>query len=74
MYWNNPIINLTYPSSQDPIKDSLHNGVHCLFYDSAFDQKQIQYQQKLQDLCDWTNLLTQTLANPRATSPIRCQI
>jgi len=55
MYWNNPTINFTYPSSQDPIKDSLHNGVHCLFYDPAFDQKQIQYQQKLQDLCDWAN-------------------
>jgi hypothetical protein len=55
MHWNNPIINLTYPSSQDPIKDSLHNGVHCLFYDPVFDQKQIKYQQKLQDLCDWTN-------------------
>ena len=55
MYWNNPTINLTYPSSQDPIKDSFHNGVRCLFYDPAFDQKQIQYQQKLQDLCDWAN-------------------
>jgi hypothetical protein len=55
MHWNNPIINLTYPSSQDPIKDSLHDGVHCLFYDPVFDQKQIKYQQKLQDLCDWTN-------------------
>jgi hypothetical protein len=60
MYWNNPIINLTYPSSQDPIKDSLHDGVHCLFYDPSFDQKQIQYRQKLQDLCDWANQLITT--------------
>jgi hypothetical protein len=26
-----------------------------LFYDPAFDQRQIHYQQKLQDLCDWAN-------------------
>jgi len=55
MYWNNPTINFTYPSSQDPIVDSCHNGNHCLFYDPAFDQRQIHYQQKLQDLCDWAN-------------------
>jgi hypothetical protein len=55
MYWNNPLILINWPSRLDPIKDSLHNGVHCLFYDPAFDQKQIQYRQKLQDLCDWAN-------------------
>jgi len=57
MYWNNPIIEVKYPSDRDPIADSLHNGVHCLFYDPAFNQKQIQYQQQLQHLCDWANKL-----------------
>jgi hypothetical protein len=60
MYWNNSIINLTYPSDQDPIVDSLHGGNHCLFYDPAFDQGQIHYRQKLQDLCDWVNQLITT--------------
>ena len=55
MYWNNPLIETTWPSASDPIADSLHKGKHCLFYDSSFDQSQIFYQQKLQDLCNWAN-------------------
>lgn len=55
MYWNNPLIEINWPSTLDPIVDSCHNGSHCLFYDPAFDQRQIHYQQKLQDLCDWAN-------------------
>jgi hypothetical protein len=55
MHWDNPLIEINWPSTLDPIIDSLHNGVHCLFYDPAFDQRQIQYRQKLQDLCDWAN-------------------
>jgi hypothetical protein len=71
MYWNNPIIEINWPSTLDPIADSLHDGVHCLFYNPAFDQRQIQYQQKLQDLCDWVNQsitiqgTTQFLKNPQ---------
>jgi hypothetical protein len=55
MYWNNPQIELTYPSDQDPIRDSFHNGVHCLFYDPAVPKQQISYKQTLQDICDWAN-------------------
>jgi hypothetical protein len=55
MYWNNPRIELTYPSDQDPIQDSFHNGVHCLFYDPAVPKQQIRYKQTLQDICDWAN-------------------
>lgn len=56
MYWNNPTINLTYPSSQDPIKDSFHNGAHCLFYNPAQEKNAIRTNQRLQDLCDWANI------------------
>ena len=55
MYWNNPIINLTYPSDQDPIKDSLHGGNHCIFYNPAVNKQDIYNLQSLQDLCDWVN-------------------
>jgi hypothetical protein len=55
MYWNNPRIELTYPSDQDPIQDSFHSGVHCLFYDPAIQKTQIYYKQKLEDICDWAN-------------------
>jgi hypothetical protein len=56
MYWNNPTINLTYPSTRDPIKDSFHNGVHCLFYNPAQEKTAIRTNQRLQDLCDWANI------------------
>lgn len=55
MYWNNPRIEVTYPSNQDPIKDSFHQGMHCLFYDPAILKTQIRYKQTLQDICDWAN-------------------
>jgi hypothetical protein len=55
MYWNNPRIELTYPSDQDPIQDSFHNGVHCLFYDPAVPKQHIRYKQTLQDICNWAN-------------------
>ena len=60
MYWNNPQIELTYPSDQDPIVDSFHGGVHCLFYDPAIVKTQIRYKQTLQDICDWANNNIQT--------------
>lgn len=55
MYWNNPIVELSWPSSHDPIVESLHNGVHCLFYDPAVNKQHIKTNQSLQSLCDWAN-------------------
>jgi hypothetical protein len=57
MYWNNPIIEYCWPSELDPIIAGSHHGQHCLFYDPFFNQKQIQYQQRLEDLCNWANSL-----------------
>jgi len=55
MYWNNPLIELTWPNSRDPVIESFHNGAHCLFYNptTAFDT--VQTNQQLQNLCDWAN-------------------
>lgn len=56
MYWNNPQIELTYPSlDQDPVFQGLHNGTHCLFYDPSVDKKSIKNNQSLQTLCNWAN-------------------
>jgi len=55
MYWNNPLIELTYPGDQDPIANSLHNGTHCIFYNPAVNKHDIHNLQSLQDLCDWAN-------------------
>jgi hypothetical protein len=55
MYWNNPTIELTYPSDQDPVAQSLHGGTHCVFWDPAITKTHIHYQQSLQDICDWAN-------------------
>lgn len=55
MYWNNPLIELQWPSDRDPIAESLHNGTHCLLWNptAAFDK--VVTQQKLKDLCKWAN-------------------
>ena len=55
MYWNNPITKVNWPSSQDPVKQSLHSGTHCLFYDPATSIDRIQPQQTLPQLCDLAN-------------------
>jgi len=55
MYWNNPIREIKYPSNQDIVAESLHNGNHCIFYDPAFNKQQVSYHQSLNDLCDWAN-------------------
>jgi hypothetical protein len=57
MYWNNPTIEVIYPSDQDPIAQSFHNGVHCLFYNPAVPKETVRYKQTLQDICDWANQL-----------------
>jgi hypothetical protein len=63
-YWNNPIKTynktvLPYGLDTDPIVESMHNKEHCLFYHSKFNHRLINYQQKLQDLCDWANIRTE---------------
>jgi hypothetical protein len=55
MYWNNPIIECVWPSDQDPIVQSQHDGTHCIFYDPAVDKNSIHTNQRLQDLCNWAN-------------------
>lgn len=55
MYWNNPTIKVVHPSSLDPVQDSLHNGVHCLFFNPQQNKHQIRTNQRLQDLCNWAN-------------------
>ena len=59
-YWNNPIKTynktvLPYGLDTDPIVESMHNKEHCLFYHSKFNHRLINYQQKLQDFCNWAN-------------------
>lgn len=52
-YWNYPLIELRWPSAQDPVKQSLHNGAHCLFWNPAATLDNIKTNQRLQDICDW---------------------
>jgi len=51
------MIELTWPTDQDPIQDSLHSGRHCLFYNPEFNKNLIRYQQHLDTLSDWANNL-----------------
>lgn len=55
MYWNNPLIELQWPSAQDPIRDSLHGGKHCLFYNPAFPLDILGSNRPLEELCRWGN-------------------
>jgi hypothetical protein len=64
MYWNNPMIKVSWPSQDDPIAQSLHNGQHCIFYDPAVHRNKIRSNQSLQDLCDWINARVQSLGWP----------
>lgn len=59
MYWNNPLIELPWPSARDPIQESLHQGQHAIFFDSQASIHAIKTNQRLQDLCDWANLWLQ---------------
>lgn len=54
MYWNNPLIEVNWPSEQDPFK--FHDKSHCIFYHPSVDKEDIHNNQTLQDLCDWANL------------------
>ena len=49
------MIELTWPTDQDPIQDSLHSGRHCLFYNPEFNRRFLDHQSTLVDLCIWAN-------------------
>ena len=55
MYWNNPTIEIFYPSDRDPVQESLHNNNHCIFYNPTVDKNKIKSNQSLEDLCHWVN-------------------
>jgi len=55
MYWNNPLIETRWPASIDPVVDSMHNGVHCLFYNPAATFENVKTQQTLDDLSTWAS-------------------
>jgi hypothetical protein len=55
MYWNNPIIEVTYPNDRDPIKESFHSGRHCLFWNPKFEKDSLPARVKMIHLCDWAN-------------------
>ena len=57
-YWLNGIKKYIWPTDEDPIVESMHNGAHCLFYDPSVHKDTITYKQSLQDICDWANLRT----------------
>lgn len=71
MYWNNPLIELQWPSTQDPIVQSQHNGTHCIFWNPVAKFDNVVTQQHLGDLCKWANNWIQTdgvlgfVADPR---------
>ena len=54
-YWLNGIKKYIWPTDEDPIVESMHNGAHCLFYDPSVHKDTITYKQSLQDICDWAN-------------------
>jgi len=56
MFWNNPLIETRWPSDIDPIKQSMHNSTHCLFYDPKYEKlEKIITNQTLAQLCHWAS-------------------
>lgn len=53
MYWNNPLVEISWPNERDPIIESFHSGSHCLFYNPETKLNNIQTNQKLSDLASW---------------------
>ena len=53
MYWNNPLIEVYWPGDIDPVKDSMHQGKHCLFWNPTARFDNILTNQRLDDLCGW---------------------
>lgn len=55
MYWNNDLIEVTWPCVRDPIIESFHNGCHSLFFNPKTELHNVSTNQRLQDLCNWAN-------------------
>lgn len=55
MYWNNPLIDVTWPSDLDPILQLSNGGQHLLYYDPAFSIGRIKTDRSLDKLCQWAN-------------------
>lgn len=55
MYWNNPLIELTWPCDIDPIQQSQHHGQHILLWNPNQTFERIRTPQRLADLCAWAN-------------------
>jgi hypothetical protein len=49
------ILYINWPAVVDPIRDSLHQGQHCLFFNPSAQYNHIKIWQTLQDLCDEAN-------------------
>ena len=61
MYWNYPTTQHRWPCEDDPVSQSLHDGVHCLLYDPVVAVKNIQPQQTLGELCTLANFRLQAV-------------
>jgi len=55
MYWNNPLVEVVWPATVDPIQQSFHNGAHCLFWNPRAKFDTLSTNQRLGDLCKWAN-------------------
>ena len=55
MYWNNPLIEVTWPSDADPIVKLSNGGIHLLYYDPVCHIAGIQCTRSIEDLCQWVN-------------------
>ena len=54
------ILHINWPAIVDPIRDSLHQGQHCLFFNLSAQYNHIKLWQTLQDLCDQANSCIQS--------------
>ena len=54
-YWTNPTKTYIWPTTEDPIVESMHDKEHCLFYHPTFNHQLINYQHRFEDLCNWSN-------------------
>ena len=56
MYWNKPLIEVHWPATDlDPVRDSFHQGQHCMFWNPTAKFDNITTLQTLNDLCRWAN-------------------
>jgi hypothetical protein len=55
MYWNNPLISLTWPTDQDPIANIHSTSQHCLFWNPNYDFKAVTSRYNLTDFCNELN-------------------